>query len=235
MAGRRQQPPGEDWLLWGSIAGGIWLLWTVWREQQATEAATTDRRLPAPQARQQLPQAVTPPDSAVSLPFQPAPPPQGFAGDVLNAIIPQRLSPAGEAFIKQQEGWTPVSMPDAGGDAIGWGHTIRPGESFPRPITQAQGQVLFDQDAGDAMALVNRVVKVPLSQNQYDALVDLAFNVPVALGPQSSVLRALNAGDYNGAAANILLYNKSQGRISSDLQQRRAAEKRRFTMTGGTS
>lgn len=236
MAARAQDGQGEDWLLWGAIAGGIWLLWTVWRDQQATEAAQDDRALPGSPAPQTGQATAPAPDDDVSLPFQGAPPDVGVAGDFLNAVIPQRLSPAGAAFIKQQEGWTPVPMPDAGGHVIGWGHTIQPGERFPQPITpQGQGQQLFDHDAMMAMTLVNRVVKVPLSQNQFDALVDLAFNVPVALGPHSSILRALNAGDYAGAATNFALYNKSQGRVNSDLTKRRAAEARRFSVTGGTS
>jgi lysozyme len=73
---------------------------------------------------------------------------------------------------------------------IGYGHLILAGEDFKQGLTAAQVQQLFVTDASDKIKLVNRALTVGVSQNQFDALVSLTFNI----GGRSRPIRILNAG-----------------------------------------
>lgn len=144
--------------------------------------------------------------------------------DLGDTASPLQLSPAGEAFIKNQEGWTPTVKNDAGHREIGWGHDIQPGENITGPITKIQGQQLFDGDAAIAVQAVNNAVKAKLTQNQFDALVDLAFDIGASGFAGSTLVQQLNQGNYSGAAQQFARWNKSQGSVNNGLMNRRAAE-----------
>ena len=75
---------------------------------------------------------------------------------------------------------------------------------------------------------VKRLVNVPLTQGQFDALVSLTFNIGVAQFQKSTLLRKLNAGDLAGAAEEFLRWNKAGGKVAEGLVRRRVAEKGRF-------
>jgi len=147
----------------------------------------------------------------------------------LGFLIPMQLSADGEAFIKQNEGFTRTTGADAGHQVIGWGHDIQPGENISSPITTAAAQILFDQDVATAEAAVNGSVSVALSQDQFDALVDLAFNIGAAAFSSSTLVRLLNQGDYAGAAAQFAQWDKSGGQVNAGLQNRRSAEQGMFS------
>jgi hypothetical protein len=70
--------------------------------------------------------------------------------------------------------------------------------------------------------VVKKLVKVPLTQNQFDALTSLSYNL--GLSKAQSLLRALNKGDYDKAADCFALYNKAGGRVYRGLARRRSAE-----------
>ena len=144
--------------------------------------------------------------------------------DLLSDLSPMQLSPAGQAFIKKQEGWTATAVRDAGGQEIGWGHTIQPGENIAQPISQETGQQLFDADAATAQQAVSSAVTVQLNQNQFDALVDLAFDIGASAFQSSTLVRTLNTGDYASASKQFAVWNKSQGKTNAALTGRRSAE-----------
>jgi len=115
---------------------------------------------------------------------------------------------------------------------IGYGHTSSAGEPkvFPgMKITKEQAEEILATDLTSVEKDVERLVKVPLNQNQFDALVSFHFNTG-ALG-RSSVLRYLNEGNYSMAAERLLLWNKAKqigpGPIPG-LVRRREAEKKLF-------
>ncbi len=60
---------------------------------------------------------------------------------------------------------------------IGYGHRLTPGESFPNGITAAEAEAILSQDVQIAEQAVERLVKVPLTQGEFDALVDFVFNL----------------------------------------------------------
>lgn len=152
-----------------------------------------------------------------------------------------KTSSAGRQFIEQFEGLILQAYDDAndhivpaGGTSrgvltIGYGHTSAAGAPTVHPgqvITKQQADSILATDLSKVEANVTRVVKVPLTQNQFDALVSFDFNTG-ALG-RSSILTSLNKGDYTDAANRILLYNKAGGNVLKGLVRRREAEKKLF-------
>lgn len=144
-----------------------------------------------------------------------------------------QLSSAGLNLIKQWEAFVPTPYNDGYGNrTIGYGHVIRPGERFDR-LTEGQALQILAQDAAIAEDAVNRLVAVPLTQSQFDALVSLVFNWGEGNFAASSHLRRLNAGDYAGTAQRIGEHPvTSDGVYSRGLANRRAAEKALFLREG---
>ncbi len=134
------------------------------------------------------------------------------------------LSLAGLAHLKQFEGLRLQPYTDSAGKwTIGYGHLIKTGESFDT-ITEGQAAALLADDVGTAEDAVNALVKVPLTQPQFDALVSFVYNVGVGAFRRSTLLRLLNAGDYAGAAGQFPLWRNAGGRVVQGLVNRRAAE-----------
>lgn len=126
------------------------------------------------------------------------------------------------------EGFSATPYPDAGGYSIGYGHYMGAVVTIPGPITQAQGLDLLQADVASAARTVSSLVSVPLTQNQYDALVSLAYNIGSNAFANSTLVSLLNQGDYAGAAAQFPVWNKSQGKVIAALVSRREAEKGLF-------
>ncbi|MCY1458796.1 Lysozyme RrrD [compost metagenome] len=72
---------------------------------------------------------------------------------------------------------------------------------------------------------VERLVQVPLTGNQWDALVSFTYNLGAANLESSTLLRLLNAGDYVGAAGQFPRWNKAGGKVLPGLVRRREAER----------
>ena len=139
-----------------------------------------------------------------------------------------KTSPNGRALIRQFEGekLTAYICP-AGVLTVGVGHT---GADVTRgmKITQAQSDALLVSDLAKFEAAVLRLVKVPLTQNQFDALVSFAFNLGAGALGSSTLLKRLNAGRYTDAAAQFSKWDKARVRgqlvALPGLTKRRAAE-----------
>lgn len=144
-----------------------------------------------------------------------------------------RLSETGLEFIKRWEGFRATPYDDGYGFlTIGYGHRIRPGEKFTR-LSEAEALELLRQDIGWAEAAVNQLVRVPLNQSQFDALVSLVFNWGEPNFSKSVLLARLNAGDYEGAAQRLSEHPvTSGGKFSAGLQRRRQAEAELFRAGG---
>lgn len=94
--------------------------------------------------------------------------------------------------------------------------------------TLEQAKAFFTYDLKRFEAAVNSAVKVPLSQNQFDALVSLAYNIGEAAFKGSTLLKKLNAKDYQGAADQFPRWNRGGGQVMKGLVRRRAAERELF-------
>jgi lysozyme len=109
---------------------------------------------------------------------------------------------------------------------IGYGHTHTTKQG--QKITEAQAETLLRKDITWAEEAVNESVVVPLSQNQFDALVSFVFNVGAGAFGSSTLLRLLNSKDYEGAANQFLRWNKQKGVALKGLTKRREEERKLF-------
>ena len=135
------------------------------------------------------------------------------------------LSEAGLELLKRAEGFRSQTYLDVAGVAtIGYGHRLLPGESFPDGIDEARGAAMLVGDVHDAEQAVTRLVRVPLAQGQFDALVDFVFNLGSGRLAGSSLLGDLNAGRYDAAAGQFQLWDHAGAREVAALKSRREAE-----------
>jgi lysozyme len=137
-----------------------------------------------------------------------------------------KTSPAGIVAIRNREGVRLDAYQDTRGIwTIGVGHT---GGYLARPattITMEEADAILAADLAQFEAAVNRIVKAPLTQNQFDALVSLAFNIGINGFTGSSVVRMLNCSPprYADAALDFLLWDEPP-----ELVKRRDGEKAQF-------
>lgn len=137
------------------------------------------------------------------------------------------LSPAGLNLIKACEGFrAKVYLDCAGLPTIGYGHRLLHPSSFPDGITEDFAEQILHSDIGEAEAAVARLVKVPLTQGQFDALVDFTFNLGEGRLAGSTLLRDLNAGRYDDAAEQLLRWDHAGMKEIPWLLERREAEYR---------
>jgi lysozyme len=138
-----------------------------------------------------------------------------------------KTSPAGIDLIKRCEGLRLRAYRDAVGVwTIGYGHTsaTKPGMS----ITAATAEALLWDDLGKFEAAITASVDVPLNQNEFDALVSLAFNVGAAAVQKSQLLRRINQGNKMSAADQFLRWDHAGGKVLAGLTARRKAERELF-------
>lgn len=136
-----------------------------------------------------------------------------------------KLSAAGLELLKKSEGFRGRTYLDVNGfPTIGYGHRLLHPESFPKGIDEAQGAEILVSDVRDAEQAVARLVKVPLTQGQFDALVDFCFNLGSGRLASSTLLKVLNAGRYTDAAEQLLRWDLAGGQENAGLKARREAE-----------
>lgn len=141
-----------------------------------------------------------------------------------------KTSDAGRDRIAKHEGIRLVAYPDpgTGGDpwtiGVGRAHGVKRGDR----ITHAQAMQHLSEDLATAERGVEAAVRVPLTQNQFDALVSLAFNIGVSALQGSTLVRLLNMGDYAGAAGQFVRWNRAGGRVMQGLTNRRMDERDLF-------
>lgn len=121
-----------------------------------------------------------------------------------------KISDNGLAFIARSEGFRDKVYDDEGHPAIGYGHDILPGESFPDGINEARAREMLAADADKAAHAVERLVKVPLTQGQFDACADFCFNVGADRLKNSTFLKYLNKGKLD-LACQQLYWEDSEG------------------------
>lgn len=136
-----------------------------------------------------------------------------------------KLSAEGLQLLKQSEGFRSRTYLDvAGHPTIAYGHRLVHPEYFPDGVTSAQGEELLLRDVAEAESAVERLVKVPLTQGQFDALVDFVFNLGEGQLAASTLLRELNGGSYEAAAGQLLRWDHAGDVEVASLKLRREAE-----------
>jgi lysozyme len=139
----------------------------------------------------------------------------------------QQISALGIKLLTTFEGCKLESYDDGVGVwTIGYGHTadVVPGMT----ITQAEAEDFLIQELAEFESYVTDLVEVDLSSEQFSALVCFCYNVgPEAFGG-STLLKLLNTGDFEGAANQLLRWNKGGGEPMLGLTRRRLAEQALF-------
>ncbi len=109
---------------------------------------------------------------------------------------------------------------------VGYGTTrgVKPG----MVVTHEQALELLKRDVQVFAEAINRLVKVPLNQNQFDALVSFVYNIGEGAFQKSTLLRLLNARKYEEASAQFSRWRFIQKVASPGLANRRAAERALF-------
>ena len=119
-----------------------------------------------------------------------------------------QVSENGKKLVRDAEGFFSKPYNDPAGHAtIGYGHLLHRGNVTAADraqwgtLSEPQGRQLLDKDINEVAAQVKSLVKVPVTQGQFDALVSFGFNLGTGQGGlgDSTLLRKLNAGDYAGA------------------------------------
>lgn len=140
----------------------------------------------------------------------------------------RKTSQSGIDLIKKFEGVRLVGYRCvAGRPTVGVGH-CGPEVTVGMQITQEECDRLLAQDLAKFEAAVNGAVKVNISQNQFDALVSLAFNIGVSAFKASTLVKALNQGKYADAAERFGQWIHAGSAVIPGLIRRRAAERDLF-------
>lgn len=145
-----------------------------------------------------------------------------------------KTSASGRALIEVFEGLRLDAYKDAVGVwTIGYGHTSAAGGLKVRPgmkITEAEADKLLAGDLKRVEKHVERIIRVPLTQNEFDALVSFDFNTGSLM--KGSIDNKINAGDKIGAMKTLLRYNhgtiNGKSTVLRGLTRRRKAEKLMF-------
>lgn len=142
------------------------------------------------------------------------------------------INQAGLDLIKTFEGRKLVAYPDpaTGGEpwTIGTGATYyADGSKVKRGdrITEAEADELLAAHVAEFAEGVDKMLLIETSDNQFAAMVSLAFNIGMAAFSRSTLLRKHNGGDYRGAADEFLRWNRAAGRVMRGLTRRREAER----------
>ena len=138
-----------------------------------------------------------------------------------------KTSERGLALIRQFEGLRlsaykcPTDVP-----TIGYGTTK--GVKMGMTIDKAEAERLLRDDVERFEQYVDKLVTVPLTQGQFDALVSFCYNLGPANLEQSTLLKYLNTGLYADAANQFMRWNKANKAVLAGLTRRRAAEQALF-------
>ena len=140
----------------------------------------------------------------------------------------RHITQAGLDLIKSFEGFSPtVYLCSAGVPTIGYGHAIKHGESFVS-ITEEDAENILAKDVEIAEKGVLRLINVPLSDGQFNALASFSFNLGTGALQRSSLRLKLNRGEYVDASDEFMKWVRAGGKVVKGLVRRREAERRMF-------
>lgn len=131
------------------------------------------------------------------------------------------------------EGYSAAPYRDPVGTwTIGYGSTRdqlgHPVTAHTPAVTRAIAEGLMRRDLTHAATVVSDTVRVPMNNEERAALIDLIYNIGEGNFGGSTLLRMLNAGNYEGAAEQFLRWNQAGGHVLAGLIRRRAAERAEF-------
>lgn len=139
-----------------------------------------------------------------------------------------KTSDRGIAFIKRWEGVRLRAYQcSAGVWTIGVGHTAAMGDPKPvdgMKITESEADAILRRDLAAIEKDVASCLNVVVSQRQFDVLVSFVFNVGIGAFRKSTLLKKLNAGDYEAVPSELMKWTRAGGKVVQGLVNRRKAE-----------
>jgi len=142
-------------------------------------------------------------------------------------MIYQLINQEGLDLIKEFEGLELNAYRDAVGVwTIGYGHTRTTTSNMV--ITEKKAEALLLEDIKDAEDAVNKMVLVPLNENQFSALVSFVFNLGAGNFKKSTLLKEINKNNWLLAANEFDKWVYAGGKVLNGLVRRRKAEKELF-------
>ena len=142
-------------------------------------------------------------------------------------MVLMNLGYNGTKILKFFEGCRLTAYQDSVGVwTIGYGHTK--GVYAGMTITQEEAEQMLENELTEYEGYIEKYVTVPLTQNQFDALVVWVYNLGPTNFRKSTLLKELNAGNYTAAGNEITKWNKAGGKVLAGLVKRREAEAKLF-------
>lgn len=143
-------------------------------------------------------------------------------------IIPAnlRISEEGIRFIQNLEKFSAKAYRDGKGYSIGYGVRIK-NPNVP-PISRQEADQMMRNVVKKFEIQLQKLIMVPLTQNQWDAIVSFAYNIGISAFRKSTFLKKLNAKDYNGASSEFSRWVSSNGKKLQGLVARREQEMKKF-------
>ncbi len=142
-----------------------------------------------------------------------------------------QISHMGIQSLKELEGFRAKAYKDTGGvwtigyGTIKWlGKPVEAGQT----ITDKEAVLALQADLAWAQTAVNQLVRVPLKQHMFDALVSFVYNIGETAFSKSTMLRLLNEGEYDQAAEQFKRWNQDNGKVIPGLVSRRKVEESLF-------
>ena len=139
------------------------------------------------------------------------------------------MSPSDKALdlIRQFEGLRLAAYKcPAGVPTIGYGTTR--GVKMGMTVTKDEAEKLLQADVTPFSDRINKLVKVKLNQNQFDALVSFVYNVGSGAFADSTMLKLINQNLLDDAANQFIRWNRANGEVLTGLTRRRMAERDLF-------
>ena len=145
-------------------------------------------------------------------------------------MVLMNLGYNGTKILKFFEGCKLTAYQDSVGVwTIGYGHTK--GVYAGMSITQEEAEQMLLTELEEYEGYVEKYVTVPLTQNQFDALVVWVYNLGPTNFRKSTLLKELNSGNYTAAGKEITRWNKAGGKVLAGLVKRREAAAELFNET----
>lgn len=135
------------------------------------------------------------------------------------------ISKRGIEAVKAFEGFSPLEYTCvAGKRTIGYGHVLQPNESYVCGLSEKKAEELLIQDLALAEKAVDMLTAVPLEEYQRDALVSFVFNIGAYAFKRSTLLKVLNAAEYDQVPKQLLRWVYVNGKPCQGLIRRRQSE-----------
>lgn len=137
----------------------------------------------------------------------------------------RNITEDGLRLIRRFEGFSAMLyLCPAGYLTVGYGHVVKNPDAFRQPITEDEAAEILAVDVGTAERAVLRLISVPLTDGQFDALVSFTFNLGAGALQRSTLRRKVNREEDEDVPAEFLRWVWAGGRKLNGLIRRRQAE-----------